>query len=222
MKTFNFTDIENKQEMTKTSLLNYITTQMKNKLNTEFENVSNSGVGQIIISCVKLDPNIYIELDGRLLIKEFYPDLFNVYQHKFETDHNQTFDKDVYFALPDCRTRALIMQDADGVLDQQLRPIGSNLDWRLNLDKLLDFDLSRQITLVKNVSEQSETNNEYKNNYSLIKSGISSKTYIIKESKDYTLKDKNGEFLQTKDKLQFDSIYLYFYTKFGRNLTPQT
>lgn len=218
--SYNFTDIPNSSLLTKNELMKQIVENLTLKAEEDYKTLNNLDIGKIIITCTKINSNEYIELNGQLLIKEHYPDLFNVYQNKFEKDYPTEFNKEVYFAVPDCRTRALIMQDADGILDSQLRAIGSNLDWRLNLDKLLDFDITNQIKVAKNITDKSEASNENKNVFTITQHG--SNAYLVTESKKYQLKDLNNEYLQTlNNKLQFDSIHLYFYTRCGRNLTPQ-
>lgn len=216
MTTYNFTDIED--VVSRPVLITAVKNNLRELIKSNYTNYIKSDIGMIIISCVPLDSNYFIELDGRVVSKEVYSDLYTKYSDKFTNDKNDkyTLNTDKEFVLPNCYDRAMIMIDKSGTLDNSDRTLGSNLPWGINIDKLLDFDLSNQLKVIKNVEDSEEEDKNIHEIYSNIE--IGSDAYITKKTRKYSVRGNVDDDLindvRRSNQLKFNTRKIYFYTRY--------
>lgn len=216
MTTYNFTDIED--VVSRPVLMAAVKNNLRELIKTNYSKYNKSDIGMIIISCVPLDNNYFIELDGRVVSKEVYSDLYTIYSDKFTNDKNDkyTLNTDKEFVLPNCYDRAMIMIDKSGTLDNSDRTLGSNLPWGINIDKLLDFDLTNQLKVIKNVEDSDESDNNIHEIYSNIE--IGSDAYITKKTRKYSVRGNVDDDLfndvRRSNQLKFNTRKIFFYTRY--------
>lgn len=209
------TDLPNVKS--RSELKNSIKEKLKEKIIADYNKLKNSDIGKIFLSCVPLDEEYFIQLDGRVLAKALYQDLYRVYKDNFLQDQNENdiiIDTDTQFVIPNCYDRAMIMYDKSGSLDKSDRRFGGNLPWRFNIDKLLDFDLTNQMQLIKNVTNKSEESNNVSNVFSLVEPGKDA--YVMKKTNKYTIESTEYSLgdIRFDSKLYFNSRRVYFYTRY--------
>lgn len=216
MTTYNFTDISD--VCSRPVLMAAVKNNLRELIKSNYTKYTKSDIGMIIISCIPLDSNYFIELDGRVVSKEVYKDLYAIYSDKFTNDKNDkyTLNTDKEFVLPNCYDRAMIMIDKSGKLDNSDRTLGSNLPWGINIDKLLDFDLTNQLKVIKNVEDSDEEDKNINEIYSNIE--IGSDAYITKKTRKYSVRGNVDDDLindvRRANQLKFNTRKIFFYTRY--------
>ena len=213
---FDFGNI-NTNNLTRKQLMNQIKNSFVNKYKEDLTNnkIISSDVGKLFISLIPFDEKLpYLLLDGSVVSKFDYPELFKVYGYNFAKDAKENIPNENYFALPNLDDLAIIGQDELGLLDNTARIVGTNMPWRFPTDKLLNFDLSRIPNLAKNLTLADQSTNTNKP-YSIKQQG--KEYYIVKKSKNFSYKpnaySKSSD-IQIGNELRFNSIRVLFYTKY--------
>ena len=212
---FDFTSIKSKN-LTRKQLLKEIKNSFYNNIKNDIDSMLNStDIGKIFISCIPFDPSLpYILLDGRVLSKHEYPELYKIYGDNFRSDATESIPNENFFAIPNLNDLAIISQDELGQYDATARILGTNLPWRFPLDRFMDFDLSRVPLLAKNVTLASQSTNTNKP-YCINQQG--KEFYIVKKSRNLKYLPNNysnDTEINVGDDLRFDSVKLLFYTKY--------
>ena len=212
---FDFTTIKSKN-LTRKQLLKEIKTTFYNNLKNDIDTtLKSTDIGKIFISCIPFDSALpYILLDGRVLSKHEYPELYKVYGDTYRTDATETIIDENYFAIPNLNDLAIISQDELGQYDATARKLGTNLPWRFPIDKFMNFDLSRIPTLAKNVTLETQSTNTNKP-FCMNQQGKG--IYVVKKSRNINYLPNNysnDTEINVGDDLRFDSVKLLFYTKY--------
>lgn len=218
MEQYNITDFTGTVIVNRSRAMVELKKRLKTLIKSNYTKYTKSDIGMIIISCIPLDSNYFIELDGRVVSKEVYKDLYAIYSDKFTNDKNDkyTLNTDKEFVLPNCYDRAMIMIDKSGKLDNSDRTLGSNLPWGINIDKLLDFDLTNQLKVIKNVEDSDEEDKNINEIYSNIE--IGSDAYITKKTRKYSVRGNVDDDLindvRRANQLKFNTRKIFFYTRY--------